>query len=300
MSKELDDAYFRSTPCTHHEPLLSKLVDCVDLLEERIKGLLGAKVYVGDTNTLPAGSEATASASKRGYDTVLDFGIPKGDKGDPGDQGPAGPQGPQGLKGDPGEPGAPGKDGSDATATDVRIAGNSITTDGVADIPATAQGSGTYGVVKLGGNSNGLRINGIGELAIVDASQHVIDIRSGSYPITTHGFDYAVKAAMCDGKGAAWTAAEQAAARSRMGITEGGSAGARFWFSSNGPGHNMETDGYFGFKLAFLACSEALNPTDSVKMGDTILWNGYAYFVDDTDGTEALGDTRYEFAPHNA
>lgn len=84
MSKELDDAYFRSTPCTHHEPLLSKLVDCVDLLEERIKGLLGAKVYVGETNTLPAGSEATASASKRGYDTVLDFGIPKGDKGDPG------------------------------------------------------------------------------------------------------------------------------------------------------------------------------------------------------------------------
>ena len=81
MSKELDDAYFRSTPCTHHEPLLRKLVDCVDLLEERIKGLLGATVSVGETNTLPAGSEATASASKRGYDTVLDFGIPKGEPG---------------------------------------------------------------------------------------------------------------------------------------------------------------------------------------------------------------------------
>lgn len=81
MSKELDDAYFRSTPCTHHEPLLSKLVDCVNLLEERIKGLLGANVYVGDTDTLPAGSEATAKASKRGYDTVLDFGIPRGEPG---------------------------------------------------------------------------------------------------------------------------------------------------------------------------------------------------------------------------
>ena len=81
MSKELDDAYFRSSPCTRHEPLLSKLVDCVDLIEERIKGLLGATVYVGETNTLPAGSEATASASKRGYDTVLDFGIPKGEPG---------------------------------------------------------------------------------------------------------------------------------------------------------------------------------------------------------------------------
>ena len=81
MSKELDDAYFRSTPCTHHEPLLRKLVDCEDLLEERIKGLLGATGSVGETNTLPAGSEATASASKRGYDTVLDFGIPKGEPG---------------------------------------------------------------------------------------------------------------------------------------------------------------------------------------------------------------------------
>ena len=30
--------------------------------------------------------------------------------------------------------------------------------------------------------------------------------------------DYAVKAAMCDGKGAAWTADEQAAARERMGL----------------------------------------------------------------------------------
>lgn len=94
MSKELDDAYFRSTPCTHHEPLLSKLVDCVNLLEERIKGLLGATVSVGETKTLPAGSEATAKAGKRGYDTVLDFGIPRGEKGDKG------------------EPGAPGKDGA--------------------------------------------------------------------------------------------------------------------------------------------------------------------------------------------
>ena len=62
----------------------------------------------------------------------------------------------------------------------------------------------------------------------------------------------------------------------------------------------METEGYFGFKLSFLACSEALNPTDNVKMGDTIMWNGYAYFVADTDGNEAFGDTRYEFAPHKA
>ena len=137
----------------------------------------------------------------------------RGTQGIQGEPGPKGDQGPAGAKGDPGEP------GSDAAATDVRIAGKSITADGVADIPAAVRGSGTYRVVKLGEYSSGLRTNNIGELAVVDANHPVIDKRAhGSYPITTQGFDYAVKAAMCDGKGAAWTDAEQAAARKRMGF----------------------------------------------------------------------------------
>lgn len=108
---------------------------------------------------------------------------------------------------------------TDVAATDVRIAGKSITADGVADIPAAANSSGAYGVVKLAGNNNGLRINSAGELAIVDANYAAIDARSNSsYPITTVHLDYAVKAAMCDGKGAAWTDEEQAAAKERMGI----------------------------------------------------------------------------------
>lgn len=41
---------------------------------------------------------------------------------------------------------------------------------------------------------------------------------NGFRPIVSNNLDYAVKAAMCDGKGAAWTAAEQKAARERMGI----------------------------------------------------------------------------------
>ena len=41
---------------------------------------------------------------------------------------------------------------------------------------------------------------------------------NGFGAINTTNLDYAVKAAMCDGKGAAWTADEQAAARERMGI----------------------------------------------------------------------------------
>ena len=36
--------------------------------------------------------------------------------------------------------------------------------------------------------------------------------------VTCKTIDYAVTAAMCDGNGAAWTDAEQAAARERMGI----------------------------------------------------------------------------------
>ena len=140
-------------------------------------------------------------------------------------RGPQGPQGEPGPKGDPGAKGEPGAPGSDAQATDVRIKGKSITADGVADIPTAVPNSGSYGVVKMGGYSNGLRINGIGELAIVDANQSAIDKRAGgSYPITAQGFDYAVKAAMCDGKGAAWTAAEQAAAKKRMGIDDSSSA----------------------------------------------------------------------------
>ena len=193
MSKELDDAYFRSTPCTHHEPLLRKLVDCVDLLEERIKGLLGATVYVGETNTLPAGSEATASASKRGYDTVLNFGIPKGDKGDP------------------------GKDGSDAAATDVRIAGKSITENGIANVPIASLDK--YGAVKSGSAADGVYVDSNGVIKLQIAGINQINNRSARYqPINPSFLDYAVKAAMCDGKGAAWTAAEKLAARERIGL----------------------------------------------------------------------------------
>lgn len=174
---------------------------------------------------------------------------PKGDAGEPGatgatgPQGPAGPQGPQGLKGDPGEPGKdglqgekgdtgavgpqgpkgePGKDGapgSDAQATDVRIAGTSITADGVADIPLASWT--VPGVVKVdnyyGGYSSGL-FSSDGRLFVNTADNASITARSLRQNIDASNLDYAVKAAMCDGNGAAWTAAEQAAARSRMGI----------------------------------------------------------------------------------
>lgn len=119
-------------------------------------------------------------------------------------------RGTQGIQGEPGEP------GSDATATDVRINGKSITADGVADIPIAGNGTpGVVGVYSLFGLAQGTTRN----IYIVETSIIEINKRSSPYkPITPNTLDYAVKAAMCDGKGEAWTAAERAAARERMGI----------------------------------------------------------------------------------
>jgi hypothetical protein len=147
-------------------------------------------------------------------DQYVDTGVAaRGTQGIQGEPGPKGDQGPTGAKGDPGEP------GSDAAATDVRIAGKSITADGVADIPA-AVNNGSYGVVKVGApERGGIQINANGNISNIAATNAQIDAHAGWFqPIVPSNLDYAVKAAMCDGKGAAWTAAEQAAARERMGL----------------------------------------------------------------------------------
>lgn len=147
-------------------------------------------------------------------DQYVDTGVAaRGTQGIQGEPGPKGDQGPAGAKGDPGEP------GSDATATDVRIAGKSITADTVADIPA-AVNNGSYGVVKAGAPElGGIQINANGNLSNIAATNAQIDAHAGWFqPIVPSNLDYAVKAAMCDGKGAEWTAAEQAAARERMGL----------------------------------------------------------------------------------
>lgn len=97
-----------------------------------------------------------------------------------------------------------------------RIAGKSITADSVADIPLAGNGTpGVVGVYSLFGLVQGTTRN----IYIVETSINEINKRSSPYkPITPNTLDYAVKAAMCDGKGAAWTDAEQAAARERMGL----------------------------------------------------------------------------------
>lgn len=144
----------------------------------------------------------------------------KGDKGDPGRDGTDGKDGAQGPKGDP---------GSDASVTteniqaalgyapvkDVQVAGTSILADGVANVPIAS--STVSGVVKAT-SWNGIYIDVDGYASVFPAVTDNINKRVAKSVITPTNLDYAVKAAMCDGKGPAWTSAEQAAARKRMGL----------------------------------------------------------------------------------
>lgn len=93
---------------------------------------------------------------------------------------------------------------------DVQIDGKSIVQDGVAEIPTISVNN--AGVAKIGA---GLTIKN-GYLYTSIAKNNHIDRRLDYFVISPQNIDYSVKAAMCDGKGAAWTEDEQAAARERM------------------------------------------------------------------------------------
>lgn len=91
---------------------------------------------------------------------------------------------------------------------DVRIDGKSIIQDGVAEIPAHKNRltRNAYGVVQMGVD---------GDITAYRNSNII-----GYRYLPLNHIDSAVKAAMCDGKGAAWTAEEQEAARERMGACQ--------------------------------------------------------------------------------
>lgn len=198
---------------------------------------------------------------------------PQGVQGIPGPQGPAGPQGPQGLKGDPGEPGAPGapgKDGSDATATDVRINGTSITADGVADIPLTSYKA--PGVCSVG---TGLLLNAsTGAISVQDPADTYVNQRRSSQPVTCSKLDYAVKAAMCDGYGAAWTDNEQQAARERINAADADKVYIMQKQIENlqGIAATEETDSTEAYTKTVPAGAQKWASLDKVG-GKTVVWN---------------------------
>lgn len=105
---------------------------------------------------------------------------------------------------------------ADCANLDVQIDGESIIHDNTAGIPPASYTR--KGVVYLAGTNNGLCFaNSNGLLALQAAPQKRIDSRTYTQPIVPVNLDYAVKAAMTDGKGVPWTADEQEAARERMG-----------------------------------------------------------------------------------
>lgn len=196
-----------------------------------------------------------ASAEYDGKTGTMHFGIPegkpgrdgtdgapgakggKGDKGDPGEKGETGapgPQGEQGPKGDPGVQGPQGDPGSDASVTaenieaalgyvpvkDVQVAGSSVLDGGVANVPVaqTWVSGSKYLGVSAPSVAHGLYVSD-NLIKIYPAELDNIERRVLDRPITPTNLDKAVKAAMCDGKGAAWTSAEQKAARERMGVS---------------------------------------------------------------------------------
>lgn len=104
-----------------------------------------------------------------------------------------------------------------APVKDVQVAGTSVMTDGVANVPIAS--ATRAGVVSILTPVDSGIWNDNGSLKISYATDAEISTRVGfRKTIVCTNLDTAVKAAMCDGKGAAWTDAEQKAARKRMGV----------------------------------------------------------------------------------
>ncbi|MGM9601787.1 MAG: collagen-like protein [Faecousia sp.] len=157
-----------------------------------------------------------------------------GPQGPQGDAGPTGPQGPQGEKGDNGEAGADGKsayayaqDGGytgteeefaaklagEIPVEDVQIDGQSVVGDGVATIPFASKTQ--PGVMMVSNSYGALVSNG---MLIPDGRATATHNRVNAF-MTYARIDTAVKYAMCDGIGDAWTDEYRIAALLRMGCT---------------------------------------------------------------------------------
>ncbi len=165
----------------------------------------------------------TANTAAKNAQTIADTVQAKLDNGDF--------NGKDGAPGKDGEQGPQGEPGSDASVTadnihaalgyapvkDVQVAGASVMAEGVAKVPiAQADAPGVVSV--LNPQDSGIW-NDDGSLKVSYATDAEISSRTGTRKaIVCANMDYAVKAAMCDGKGAAWTEDEQKAARERMGV----------------------------------------------------------------------------------
>ena len=101
---------------------------------------------------------------------------------------------------------------------DVQIDGTSIAQDGVAEIPIVKQNNLSPGLIRIY-KDYGIMCSSEGYAMLINYTEW-INKRMFQGAIYNNNLDYAVKVAMCDGKGAAWTADEQASARERMGACQ--------------------------------------------------------------------------------
>ena len=300
--KVLECADMDAEQAAETAPLVVELQDAVADAKRAAEGADAAASHqprIGGSGTWEVWDAAAGAYA----DTGVSAQGPQGEKGEQGAQGAAGPRGEQGpkgdagAKGDKGDAGTPGKDGSDATATDVQIDGTSITSNGVANVPKA--GAGELGVVRVDRNGrNGISLGADGEAKLNPASDALISARSGVRPITASNVDNAVKAAMCDGKGAEWTASEQAAAKKRMGIEDSsGSSGetALIWIYDFDLSP-VVNEGFYTFTNSNLTSVYPMLSASEPTYEDIIFHKGYIYYdIVAVDSSETIchGRTRF-------
>ena len=170
----------------------STLQSATETQKKLLSALDGVDTAVDGANTAAENAQAVADTVQAKLDNG-DFVGAKGDKGDPGD------------------------------VQDVKVAGVSVLTDGVANVPNVIciRDDNSIGVVNppqstVWGGLIGISKND-GNLILAQSTPSTINSRGPQF-VGGGMLDYAVKAAMCDGKGAAWTENEQKAARERMGV----------------------------------------------------------------------------------
>lgn len=163
--------------------------------------------------------------------------------------------------------------------TGITAAGTPLTpVDGVVDIPK-AQGYYNLGLVAVHGGY-GIDIRSDGVLVISKATSTQINDRrtvtSAEYKtVTAANLDYAVKAAMTDGIGPAWTDAEKTGAWSRLNsikttMDSVAVAGARYYLGTQSAVTiSMPTDALVGQEISCVFYSGATAATLSI-IGDTI------------------------------
>lgn len=210
----------------------SALQSATETQEKLLIALDGVDTAVNGANTAAENAQTVADTVQTKLDNGDFVGPPgkDGANGKDGAPGKDGKDGEQGPKGDTGATGPQGAPGSDASVTaenvqaalgytpvrDVQMDGESLVQDSVATIPLA--GYNRLGAIQL--DPAGFAAASIeGKLALVPPTDAQISTHTHTQrPITPSCMDYALKTAMCDGKGAAWTENEQKAARERMGV----------------------------------------------------------------------------------